>query len=154
MLDLGLPGMGGLTAVGRFRQANRALAVVVLTMSDEPATVAAALRAGAQGYLVKGSEPDDIERALVAAARGQAVFGSQVAATVLQQASSSRPPARYPQLSDREHDVLDLLLAGRTNQQIAEALFIAPKTARNLVSSILTKLGRTRAELIASARDG
>ena len=64
-----------------------------------------------------------------------------------------RTPVRFPQLTEREHEVLDLVAAGRSNQQIAEALFISPKTARNQVSSIMTKLGCTRPELIARARD-
>jgi DNA-binding NarL/FixJ family response regulator len=153
VLDLGLPGMGGLAAVAQFKQANPSVVVVVLTMSEEPAAVAAAMRAGAQGYLVKGSEPEDIERALVSAARGQAVFGAQVATAALRQASSGRTPAAFPQLTEREHEVLDLVAAGQSNQQIAAALFISPKTARNQVSSILTKLNCTRPELIARARD-
>lgn len=153
VLDLGLPGMGGLAAVGQLKEANPSVVVVVLTMSEEPAAVAAAMRAGAQGYLVKGAEPEDIERALVSAARGQAVFGAQVASAVLRQASSARTPNRFPQLTEREHEVLDLVAAGQSNQQIAAALFISPKTARNQVSSILTKLGCTRPELIALARD-
>ena len=153
VLDLGLPGMGGLAAVSQFRQASPSAAVVVLTMSEEPAAIAAAVRAGAQGYLVKGSEPADIERALISAARGQVVFGEQVAAALLRQASSVRPPAAFPQLTEREHDVLELVAAGQSNLQIAQALCISPKTARNQVSSILTKLGCTRPELIALARD-
>ena len=152
VLDLGLPGMGGLAAVAQFKEANPSVVVVVLTMSEEPAAVAAAMRAGAQGYLVKGSEPEDIERALVSAARGQAVFGAQVATAALHQASGRTAPA-FPQLTEREHEVLDLVAAGQSNQQIAAALFISPKTARNQVSSILTKLGCTRPELIARARD-
>jgi DNA-binding NarL/FixJ family response regulator len=153
VLDLGLPGMGGLAAVAQFKEANPSVIVVVLTMSEEPAAVAAAMRTGAQGYLVKGSEPEDIERALVSAARGQAVFGAQVASAALRQASSGRTPITFPQLTEREHDVLDLVAAGQSNQQIAAALFISPKTARNQVSRILTKLGCTRSEVIARARD-
>ena len=153
VLDLGLPGTDGLTAIRLLKRANPALAVVVLTMSEEPTALVAAVRAGAQGYLVKGSEPADIERALVAAARGQAVFGEQVAAALLSQASSSPVAAPFPGLSERETAVLDLMAAGRANAEIAEALFVSPKTARNQVSSILTKLGCTRAEAIALARD-
>ena len=89
----------------------------------------------------------------VAAARGQAVFGEQVAAALLSQASSSPVAAPFPGLSERETAVLDLVAAGRANAEIAEALFVSPKTARNQVSSILTKLGCTRAEAIALARD-
>lgn len=153
VLDLGLPGTDGLSAIRLMRRAHPDLVVVVLTMSEEPTAIVAAIRAGAQGYLVKGSEPDDIRRALVAAARGQAVFGEQVAPTVLRHASSSPLPSPFPELSERETAVLDLMAAGRSNTDIAETLFVSPKTVRNQVSSILTKLRCTRPEVIARARD-
>lgn len=155
VLDLGLPGTDGLHAIPLFLARDPDVVVVVLTMSEDPAVLSAAVRAGARGYLVKGSEPDDIERALRGAARGQAVFGEQVAAALLAQAST---PARagqaaFPGLSAREAEVLDLLAAGRSNAEIAGALFLSPKTVRNQVSSVLTKLGATRAEAIARGRD-
>ncbi len=156
VLDLGLPGIDGLEAIRQFTAANPDAAVLVLTMSDEPAILAAAVRAGAQGYLVKGSEPDDIERALRSVARGQAIFGEQVAAAVLEQAGRRVPAASgaaFPSLTQREIEVLDLIAAGRTNAEIAESLFVSPKTARNHVSNVLTKLGGSRAAAIARARD-
>ena len=156
VLDLGLPGMDGLSAIRLFAEANPDAAVLVLTMSDEPAILAAAVRAGAQGYLVKGSEPDDIERALRGVASGQAIFGEQVAAAVLEQAARRVPAASdaaFPSLTQRETEVLDLIAAGRSNAEIAAILFVSPKTARNHVSNVLTKLGGSRAEAIARARD-
>ena len=156
VLDLGLPGMDGLEAIRRFADANPDAAVLVLTMSDEPAILAAAVRAGARGYLVKGSEPDDIERALRSVAKGQAIFGEQVAAAVLEQAARRVPAASgaaFPTLTQREIEVLDLIAAGRSNAEIAAILFVSPKTARNHVSNVLTKLGESRAEAIARARD-
>jgi len=87
VLDLGLPGVDGIEALRRLRVGRPDVHVLVLTMSDEPSVLAAALRAGASGYLVKGSEPEDIERALRSVARGQAVFGEQVAAALLAQAA-------------------------------------------------------------------
>ena len=156
VLDLGLPGIDGLEAIRQFAEANPDAAVLVLTMSDEPAVLAAAVRAGAQGYLVKGSEPDDIERALRSVAKGQAIFGEQVAAVVLEQAARRVPAASgaaFPSLTQREIEVLDLIAAGRSNAEIAAILFVSPKTARNHVSNVLTKLGESRAEAIARARD-
>ncbi len=156
VLDLGLPGLGGLEAIRLFAEANADAKVLVLTMSDEPAILAAAVRAGAQGYLVKGSEPDDIERALRSVARGQAIFGEQVAAVVLEQAARRVPAASgssFPSLTQREIEVLDLIAAGRSNAEIAGILFVSPKTARNHVSNVLSKLGGSRAEAIARARD-
>ena len=157
VLDLGLPGMDGVEAIGRLRERAPAPAVLVLTMTEEPAVLGSALRAGAQGYVVKGSEPEDIERALRGVARGQAVFGEQVAAAVLARAARRTPSSahqRFPMLSAREIEVLDLIAAGRSNGEIAAELFVTAKTARNHVSNVLAKLGAaTRAEAIARGRD-
>lgn len=156
LLDLGLPGVDGIEAAGLFKAANPAIAILVLTMSEETPVLTAAVRSGASGYLVKGSEPEDIERALRAVARGQAVFGEQVAAAVLAQAGRRTIAAAdsgFPMLSGREVEVLDLVAAGRSNAEIAASLVVSPKTARNHVSSILTKLGCTRTEAVALARD-
>lgn len=157
VLDLALPGMDGITALSRFQSVDPTPLVLVLTMSQDPPVLAAALRAGARGYVVKGSEPEDIARALEGVARGQVVFGEQVAMAALAQASGrapSGPAAAFPSLTTREADVLTLLAQGRSNTDIAAALFVSPKTARNHVSSILGKLGAaTRAEAVARARD-
>ena len=157
VLDLALPGMDGITALRRFQSMHPTPSVLVLTMSEDPPVLAAALRAGARGYVVKGSEPADIARALEGVARGQVVFGEQIALAALAQASGrapTGPAAAFPGLTAREVDVLTLLAEGRSNTDIAAALFLSPKTARNHVSSILGKLGAaTRAEAVARARD-
>ena len=157
VLDLALPGMDGITALSRFRSLDPAPSVLVLTMSEDPPILTAAVRAGARGYVVKGSEPDDIARALEGVARGQVVFGEQIPMAALAQASGrspSGPAAAFPELTAREVDVLGLLARGRSNADITAVLFVSPKTARNHVSSILGKLGAaTRAEAVARARD-
>ena len=157
VLDLALPGVDGISALPRFGSLDPAPAVLVLTMSEDPPVLAAAVRAGARGYVVKGSEPEDIARAVQGVARGQLVFGEHIATALLAQASgraASGPGAAFPGLTDREHEVLDLVARGRNNAEIAGALFISPKTARNHVSAILGKLGtETRAEAVARARD-
>ena len=155
VLDLGLPDMDGITASRAFVEKAPSIRVLVLTMSEEPTTLAAAIRAGAHGYLVKGAEPEDIERALRGVVRDQVVFDAGLAVAALQ--TPARPPAAldlaFPTLTRREVEVLNLIAAGRSNAQIADALVVSQKTARNHVSSILTKLGWTRAEAIARARD-
>jgi DNA-binding NarL/FixJ family response regulator len=156
VLDLGLPGVDGIEATRLFKVANPEVAILVLTMSHETPLLTAAVRAGAQGYLVKGSEPEDIERALRAVARGQVVFGEQVAAAVLGQAGRRTTVAAdsmFPMLSRREVEVLNLIAAGKSNLEIASSLFVSPKTAKNHVSNILAKLGCTRSEAVARARD-
>lgn len=157
VLDLGLPGLDGIAALPRFTSLDRPPAVLVLTMSEDPPVLAASLRAGARGYVVKGSEPEDIVRALEGVARGQLVFGEHVASTLLAQASGRTPTgsrAAFPGLTEREVEVMDLVARGWSNDAIATALFISAKTARNHVSSIATKLGlSSRAEVVARARD-
>jgi DNA-binding NarL/FixJ family response regulator len=157
VLDLALPGTDGISALGPLRAIVPEPAVLVLTMSEDPPVLAAAVRAGARGYVVKGSEPEDIALALQAVARGQVVFGSQVAGALLAQASGrahAGPAAAFPGLTTREIDVLDLLSRGRSNDEIAGLLFLSPKTVRNHVSTVLGKLGATtRAEAVAKARD-
>lgn len=156
VLDLGLPGIDGIEATRLFKAANPHVAILVLTMSHETPLITAAVRAGAQGYLVKGSEPEDIERALRAVARGQVVFGEQVATAVLAQAGRRTTVAAdslFPMLSGREVEVLDLIAAGKSNAEIAASLFVSPKTAKNHVSNILAKLGCTRPEAVVRARD-
>jgi len=157
VLDLALPGTDGISALPRFSALNPEPSVLVLTMSEDPPVLAAAVRAGARGYVVKGSEPDDIALALRGVARGQLVFGSQVARALLAQATGrthTGPAAAFPGLTTRELDVLDLLSRGRSNAEIAAVLFLSPKTVRNHVSTLLGKLGATtRAEAVARARD-
>jgi DNA-binding NarL/FixJ family response regulator len=156
VLDLGLPGIEGVDAIRAVRSANDLAPVLVLTMTADPAVLGAAVRAGATGYLVKGAEPDDITRALVGALRGQAVLDQRLAASMFEQARLRPPGAAvraFPTLTERELEVLDLVAAGRSNTEIARALVLSDKTARNHVSNILTKLGLTRSEAIARARD-
>lgn len=157
VLDLALPGTDGISALGRFSALTPELSVLVLTMSEDPPVLAAAVRAGARGYVVKGAEPEDITLALQGVARGQVVFGSQVADAVLAQASGrspAGPAAAFPGLTTREVDVLDLLSRGRSNAEIASLLFLSPKTVRNHISTVLGKIGATtRAEAVAKARD-
>jgi DNA-binding NarL/FixJ family response regulator len=156
VLDLGLPGIEGVDAIRAVRSAGAETRVLVLTMTADPAVLGAAVRAGATGYLVKGAEPDDITRALTGALRGQAVFDQALAASVFERAGHAVPEAAvraFPNLTDRELEVLELVAAGRSNGEIAQRLMLSEKTARNHVSNILTKLGLTRSEAIARARD-
>jgi DNA-binding NarL/FixJ family response regulator len=126
-------------------------------MSDDDDSVFAALRAGARGYLLKESEGADIARAVRAAARSEAVFGPRIADRVLAFFASSRGRAGavpFPELTDREREVLDLVAHGLPNAAIATRLFLSEKTVRNRVSDVLTKLhAASRAEAVALARD-
>jgi DNA-binding NarL/FixJ family response regulator len=153
LMDVQMPGMSGLAATERVRRDHPGTAVLVLTMSTDPATIQAALRAGAQGYLLKEATRGEIEDALRAVTRGQLVVGAGAAGSI-QHLFAGRGDKAFPQLSEREHDVLQLLAQGCDNATIARRLFLAEKTVRNRVTTILDKLEvRTRAEAIARARD-
>ncbi|MFW3172056.1 response regulator [Geodermatophilus sp. CPCC 206100] len=157
LMDLRMPGTGGVAATARISATHPGTAVVVLTMSDDDDSVFAALRAGARGYLLKESEAADILRAVRAAARSEAVFGPRIADRVLAFFASSRARSAavpFPELTDREREVLDLVAHGLPNAAIAARLFLSEKTVRNRVSDVLTKLhAASRAEAVALARD-
>jgi DNA-binding NarL/FixJ family response regulator len=156
VMDLNMPGVNGVEATRRIVADNSDVAVLVLTMLDEDESVFAAMRAGARGYIVKGADTDDVLRALESVARGDAVFGPAVATRVLSYLTrplSARDPVLFPELSDREREVLELIARGKSNSDIARELVVSPKTVRNHVSSVFTKLQVSdRSEAIVRAR--
>jgi DNA-binding NarL/FixJ family response regulator len=156
VMDLGMPGIGGVEATRRVVAALPSIAVLVLTMLDEDESVFAAMRAGARGYVVKGADTDDVLRALQSVARGDAVFGPAVAGRVLSYLTrplSARDPMLFPELSEREREVLQLMARGLSNGEIARSLVVSPKTVRNHVSNVFTKLQVTdRSEAVLRAR--
>ena len=156
VMDLNMPGLNGVEATRQIVAANPRAAVLVLTMLDQDESVFAAMRAGARGYVVKGADTDDVLRALESVSRGDAVFGPAVASRVLAYLTrplSARDPLLFPELSDREREVLELIARGLSNTDIARKLVVSPKTVRNHVSNVFTKLQVSdRAEAIARAR--
>lgn len=158
LMDLRMPGVGGIEATTRIVNQRPETAVVVLTMSDDDDSVFAALRAGARGYLLKEADADDILRAVRAVAAGEAVFGPRIADRVIaffsQAGLRGAAATPFPSLTDREREVLDLVARGCDNPTIARRLFLSEKTVRNHVSACLTKLQvASRAEAVAMARD-
>ena len=156
VMDLNMPSVNGVEATRQIVAAHPQIAVLVLTMLDEDESVFAAMRAGARGYVVKGADTEDVVRALESVARGDAVFGPAVASRVLSYLTrplSARDPILFPELSDREREVLELIARGLSNSQIARTLVISTKTVRNHVSSVFTKLQvQDRSEAIERAR--
>jgi DNA-binding NarL/FixJ family response regulator len=155
IMDLGMPDLDGFAATSQISRAAPNVAVLVLTMSDDDDTVFAAMRAGARGYLVKGATKDEIVRAVTAVAAGEAIFGPDVARRVLSYFTAT-PQQRdpFPQLTPREHEVLNLLAAGLSNSAIAGRLGLSLKTVNNNTSSIFAKLAVAgRAEAIIRARE-
>jgi DNA-binding NarL/FixJ family response regulator len=154
IMDLRMPVLDGVAATQQITHDYPEVAVLVLTMFDEDALVADALRAGARGYLLKGAEQDEIERAIRAVARGDVIFTAAVAARVLGQVSAEPPTPVLAQLSPRERQVLDQIATGAGNAAVADRLGLSPKTVGNHISAIFAKLGvATRAEAIVIAKD-
>ncbi len=156
LMDLQLPGLHGLDATREIRHAAPETAVLVLTMFDDDETVFAAVAAGAAGYLLKGADGADITAALRSAAAGQAVFGMTLALRLQEWFSSpvARPNVQFPELTEREREILSAVAAGLSNTDIGARLFLSPKTVANSLTGILAKLHvSSRIEAIVKARD-
>jgi len=157
LMDLRMPGIGGLGATARITAHHPNTAVIVLTMDSDHDSVFAALRAGARGYLLKEADGDDVQRALHAVSKGEAVFGSGIAERVISFFATPRvatAPDPFPQLTPREREILQMIAQGLDNAIIARRLVLTEKSIRNRVSDILTKLrARSRAEAVALARN-
>jgi DNA-binding NarL/FixJ family response regulator len=138
VVDLSMPGRGGLDLIRRVVQRWPAMRVLVFSMHDHPATVQQAMTAGATGYVSKTAPPDELIAAVRRVARGEA----GVLSAELQHTADAAPP--HASLSPREFEVMRLLLEGTTVELIAERLFISPKTVANLQTSIRQKLNVTQ----------
>jgi DNA-binding NarL/FixJ family response regulator len=157
VMDLQMPELSGIDATRRIVQDSPHIAVLVLTMYQDDASVFAAMRAGARGYLLKTVDHTKILRAIEAVVDGEAIFSPGIAERVLAffaEARTSHPEPAFPDLTERERDVLELIAAGRNNQFIGTELRIAQKTVRNHVSNIFMKLQvADRAQAIVRARE-
>jgi DNA-binding NarL/FixJ family response regulator len=157
LMDVNMPAMDGVEATRRIVDASPHVAVLVLTMHEDDETVFAAVRAGARGYLLKGAGRAELLRAVRAVVAGEAIFGPGVARRLV--AYFERPPLRpdptaFPELTEREREILDLVARGRSNAAITAELVLSPKTVRNHVSNIFSKLQvRDRSEAIVRARE-
>ncbi|MEZ7239360.1 response regulator transcription factor [Rhodococcus sp. GXMU-t2271] len=156
LMDLELGDGSGIEAtrllLGRFP----GLRVLVVTMHEDEDSLVASVRAGARGYLVKGADPSGVERAIRAVADGEVIVGAAVAAKAIGAMAASRTlaPTVFPELTDREREVLDLMARGHDNATIARRLVLSPKTVRNHVSNVLGKLGAAdRSTAIVRARE-
>jgi DNA-binding NarL/FixJ family response regulator len=153
LMDLQMPELSGVDATRRILDRRPDTHVLVLTMFDGDSSVFAAVRAGAKGFLLKGADQRDVERAIRTVAAGEAVFGSAIARRLASYFATNRSRA-FPELTPREHDVLELLADGLGNQAIAAELSLSLKTVRNNVSNIFTKLRvADRAQAMLKARE-
>jgi DNA-binding NarL/FixJ family response regulator len=163
VMDLKMPRVDGIEATRRLLQGSPHMGVLVLTMFDDDESVFLAMRAGARGYLVKGAPRDEIVRAVHAVAAGEAIVGPAIARRIQDYLAgpAAAPAARaptaasvFPELTERERDVLALMAAGHNNSEIARRLGISTKTVRNHGSNIFAKLVVTdRVQAIIRARE-
>ena len=142
LLDVRLPDGSGLEVNRWIAEHHPDVRVVMLTMSEDSDTALTALRDGASGYLIKGAGPQRVEGALRAAAAGDVVLDQSLAQAVSELVAARRAPASrvFPELTDREFDVLSLVAEGMDNQAIARRLVLSPKTVRNHVSNVFAKI--------------
>lgn len=154
VMDIQMPGLNGVEATAEIGRVAPTVAILMLTMFDDDESVFAAMRAGAAGYVLKGAEQDQIIRAIRAVAEGEAIFGPGIARRIRGFLSGpSQPTQRFPQLTTRELEVLDMLAAGLPNSAIGHRLGLASKTVSNHISSIFAKLRvSNRADAASQAR--
>jgi DNA-binding NarL/FixJ family response regulator len=157
LMDVQMPGMSGVEATRQIVSSSPQIRVLVVTMFEDDHLVFAAMRAGARGYLLKGTRHEDMVRAIRAVGSGDAIFSPAIAAKLVDYFAALQPshPAQvFPDLSSREHEILALMAQGYKNAKIADRLVISPKTVRNYVSNIISKLQvADRAQAILRAKD-
>lgn len=141
LMDIRMPGLNGIEATARIRSVHEGIRILMLTMFKDDDSVISGMKAGASGYILKDADKEDIVRAIRAVAAGEAIFGGDVASRLI--AYAVRPSSRldqYPELTDREKEVLQLMVEGCVNSDISAKLKLSPKTVSNYVSAILNKL--------------
>jgi DNA-binding NarL/FixJ family response regulator len=157
LMDLQMPDMDGIEATRHIVRTNPRINVLMVTMFEDDSSVFAAMRAGARGYVLKGAKHDEMLRAIRAASSGEAIFSPSIAARMMSFFAASRsviPEEVFPDLTDREREVLNLIARGDSNADIANALTISVKTVRNHVSNIFGKLQvADRAQAAIRARE-
>jgi DNA-binding NarL/FixJ family response regulator len=157
LMDLNLPKMSGIEATKRIIQKQPNIGILILTMYDDDSSVFAAMRAGARGYLLKEANRNEIIRAIQAVGDGEAIFSPSIARRMMYYFEARSKQAQvdvFPQLTEREREVLDHIARGENNADIASGLGLNQKTVRNHVSNILSKLHASdRAQAIIMARE-
>ena len=155
LMDVGMLGLNGIEATQQITASAPETAILMITMFDDE-TVFSAMQAGARGYLLKGAQGEETLRAIRAVANGEVIFSSGVAKQMMEyfsRGTKTTAGVPFPDLTPREREILELLAQGLTNTAIAEKLVLSPKTIRNQVSNIFSKLQvATRSEAVVKAR--
>jgi DNA-binding NarL/FixJ family response regulator len=160
LMDIQMPGVNGIEATRRILQTAQSVGILMLTMLEDDASVFQAMRVGARGYVLKGANHDELLQSIRAVANGQALFGPAIAARLMSyfqalgpERAAQLPEAPFPELTERELEVLGMIARGQNNNEIAQKLVISPKTVRNHITNIFSKLQvADRAQAIVRAR--
>ena len=152
LLDITMPGIGGIAAAARIAASVPGMRILMLTVSEDKDNLLAALKAGAHGYVLKGTSASELRAIVRRVAGGEAFVTPALATRLLVEFSRPKEPDPLSELTAREHDVIELISQGFSNREIAEHLHLAEKTVKHYVTCILQKLharSRTEAALIA-----
>jgi DNA-binding NarL/FixJ family response regulator len=157
LMDIKMPGINGIEATREILDTNPQVGILMVTMFEDDDSLFAAMRAGARGYFLKDSTGEAVVHAIRAVAGGEAIFGPGIAKRLINYFSAlnrSGPPRAFPELTDREEEILILIARGHSNQEIAQQLFLSLKTVRNHVTHIFLKLQvADRAQAVIRARE-
>jgi DNA-binding NarL/FixJ family response regulator len=158
LMDINMPGINGIEATRHILHTSPHISILIVTMYEDDDSVFAAMRAGARGYLLKGADQEEMLRAIKAVSRGEAIFSPAIAKRLIRYFSPTRaattPPQAFPELTEREREILTLLARGHNNADIAQLLVLSSKTVRNHLSNIFNKLQvADRVQAILRAKD-
>lgn len=161
LMDINMPGLNGIQATGKILDKLPQTRIVMLTMLEDDASIFNAMRVGARGYLLKGADPQEVLSVIRAVAEGHALFGPAIATRLMNyfkelstKSALSPTGAPFPELTERELEVLRLISQGLNNQEITQKLVLSSKTVRNHITNIFSKLQvADRAQAIVRARE-